>query len=988
MKNIQLSTLSLLLFLIISQLSLAQKRPPILDANKNWADSILSTLTLDEKIGQLIMVTAYSNLGSSDEALIKSQIEKYKIGGVLFLKSHPYRLHTLTQRYQAASNIPLFMAIDAENGLSFRVDSTIRYPHLMALGAIQNDSLIYQMGREIGQQCKTLGINLNFAPVADVNNNPKNPIINYRSFGELPEKVADKTWMLASGMQDENVLVTAKHFPGHGNTSFDSHLALPTINRTYDQLKALELIPFQYSIDQGINGIMSAHLNLPKIENRGIPATLSSKIINGILRDSMQFKGLIFSDALNMKGITNHFKEGDAAVEAFKAGVDVVEFVIKPKSVINAVKKAIRKGDLTEAEIDEKCYRVLLAKSWISKDDNPQKIPQNLHNELNKKDYQITNRQLHKSAITVVQNQGQLLPLRRLDTLKVASIVIGSEKETLFQKRLSDYTTVEHYNLNEFSSNASKSQLLNELKAFNLVIIGVNGSWMSPGSKFHLSETQIELVDQLAEAKNSILVHFGNPYALTYFKNLSQLKSILVSYGENSLYYDFAAQTIFGAHTSSGKLPVSVNEYYKAGSGYTLNKIDRLAYGIPEEKGFDSKKLISVIDSFANMGIQEMIFPGCQILVAKKGAIVFHKAYGYYTYSKQTPLKESAIYDWASLTKITGPLPLLMQLYDQNKFNLDEPISKLYIPLRFSNKKDITWRETLSHQAQLQPWINFYAAAKSGTKKEQQNIFRKRPSKEFNIRISEHLYEHKDYKTIMIDSILKSDLLPEKKYKYSGLAFYLFPEIIQLEFRETFDNVLQQNILKPLGANTVTFHAYNKFRKSDIVPTEQDNFFRKELLQGFVHDEGCSMFGGVSGNAGLFGNTNDLAKIMQMYLQKGSYGGQQFIQTSTMDEFTSVQYLDNENRRGLGFDKPYLENSEKEIKDAYPATAVSTKSFGHSGYTGTFAWADPENELLFIFMSNRVYPSRNNTKLFDLNFRPELQQAIYNCQETFKTPEY
>lgn len=988
MKNIQRIILFLLFGLIISQLYAKQKQPSFLQANKNWADSVMSTLTIEEKIGQLIMVTAYSNLGASDEELIKSQIKKYKIGGVLFLKSDPYRLHSLINQYQSTSKIPLFTAIDAENGLSFRVDSTIRYPHLMALGALQNDLLIYQMGREIGQQCKILGINLNFAPVADVNNNPNNPIINYRSFGENPQLVAKKTWMLASGMQDENILVTAKHFPGHGNTSYDSHLALPTINRNYEQLRALELIPFQYCINQGINGIMSAHLNLPKIEKRGIPATLSSKIINGILRDSMQFKGLIFSDALNMKGITKHFKEGEAVVEALKAGVDVVEFVINPKSVIHAIKKSLRKGELSEAVINEKCYRVLLAKSWIATNKKIQKSAQQLHNELNKIDYQLTSRQLHKKAITVVTNRNQILPLKQLDTLKIASIVIGSEQETLFQKRLNDYATVEHFNVKEFTSETSTQQLLNKFKSYNLVIVGINGSWMSPGKKFHLTETQINLVDQLAASKNTILVHFGNPYALKYFQNLNQLKSILVTYGENRLYYDFAAQAIFGAHTSNAKLPVSINKTFKAGTGFTINKIDRLSYLLPEEKGFDSYQLNSVIDSFANMGIHEKIFPGCQILVAKKGAVIFHKAYGYYTYNDKIPLKKSAIYDWASLTKITGPLPLLMQLYDQQEFNLDDPISKLYIPLRFSNKKEITWRETLAHQARLQPWINFYAAAKSGSKKEEQKIFRNRPSKEFSIRISEHLYEYKDYKTVMIDSILKSELLPEKKYKYSGLAFYLFPEIIQLELHKTYENALQQNILKPLGANAVTFHAYKKFNKSDIVPTEQDDFFRKELLQGFVHDEGCSMFGGVSGNAGLFGTTNDLAKIMQMYLQKGRYGGQQFIKSSTIEEFTRVQYPENENRRGLGFDKPYLENGEKELKDAYPAIAVSPESFGHSGYTGTFAWADPKNELLFIFMSNRVYPTRNNTKLFDLNFRPELQQAIYECQETFKTSKY
>ena len=970
-------------FLLLTALSSSAKIPPFLNVDNHWADSVMMTMTLREKIGQLIMVTTYPSQGEPNEKQITSWIENQHIGGVLFLKSSPYELASRANQYQAVAKVPLFIALDAENGLSFRMDSVVRYPHLMGLGALSSDSMIYQMGREVGQQCRALGINLNFAPVVDVNSNPGNPIINYRSFGENPRKVAQKGWALASGMQDERVLVTAKHFPGHGDTRFDSHLTLPQIDRDYSLMDSIDFLPFKIGIDSGINGIMSAHINLSKIDASRLPATLSAKVMTQILKDSLGFEGLLFSDGMNMKGITMHFNEGKAAVKALQAGVDVIEFVLNPEVVIQSVLKAVKKGDLTESSIDQKCRKVLLSKKWLGLDSYQPTDLLPLHEKINSAQYRLTARKLYEQSLTVLKNEHALMPLQRLDTLKVASFSIGKQTESTFHQTLSKYMNIDRYNIDLNASDDELKKILDQLKNYNLVIAGVYGTRLSASNNFNVKPLHVKAVKELVQQGNTILVFFSNPYAISKFDAVDSANGVVVTCGENALSETYAAQLIFGAIGTNATLPVSVKPYWGEGWGIVLKKNGRLKYTIPEEVGFDSRLLQSKIDSFANYGIRDSIFPGCQVLVAKQGKLIFHQSYGYYTYDSIRPVTNENIYDWASLTKITGPLPLIMKLTENSILKLDEPFSTYWPDFNGTDKANITLREVLAHQAGLKPWIPFYTDTFKKNNKIRKSILRDRPSTNFPVRVSSDLYIRKNYKQKIFEEIDKSELLKKKKYVYSGLAFYLFPDIISKITGGDYELCLKNSFLRPLGANSVTYNPYRYDLLSEIIPTENDLYFRKELLQGFVHDEGAAMLGGVSGNAGLFGTANDLAKIMQFYMDKGHYGDFNYLRPSTVDEFTKVQYPENENRRGLGFDKPYIDNAKKELKDAYPAPDVSPQSFGHSGYTGTFAWADPQNQLLFIFMSNRVYPTRENTKLFMLNFRPELQHAIYQCQDSF-----
>jgi beta-N-acetylhexosaminidase len=985
MRNI----ISLFLFLTFFLNGFANKTlPPFLNVPSKWADSLMATMSIEQKIGQLIMVTTYPSQGDSNERLMKKWIADYHIGGVLFLKSTPHELASGANRYQAMAKIPLYIALDAENGLSFRLDSVVRYPHAMGLGSLNSDSLIYHMGREIGQQCRELGINLNFAPVADVNANPENPVINYRSFGENPGRVAQKAWQLAKGMQDQRVLVTAKHFPGHGDTAFDSHHTLPTIDRSYSLLDSVDFLPFRTCIDMGINGIMTAHINMSVIDKTGLPATLSEKIMTGVLRDSLGFKGLVFSDGMNMKGITMHFTEGEAAVKALKAGVDVIEFVLNPDIVIKSVLQAIQNGEITEALINEKCRKVLLSKKWLGLDRYKAAQLNGISTRINKPEYQLTARRLYEQSITVAQNSNDLIPLQRLDTLRIATLSIGKNEMTPFQQRLQQYMDMDHFVIPLNASQTEINKVLSVFKNYNLVIAGVHGTRLTSGNNYAVTALHRQAVNQISKQPNAIVAIFGNPYSLKQYTEIDKSKSVLITYGENNWSMDYAAQLIFGALNNQSTLPVSVNNNYPEGSGIVIKKNGRLKYTIPEEEGFDSHKLNKAIDSLVNKGIREKAFPGCQVLVAKNGKVVYHESYGFHTYENTAPLENDHLYDWASITKVTGPLPLLMKLTEDKTINLNSPISDYWPDFIGTNKELITLREVLTHQAGLRPGLLFHAEVMKQNHEYRKSLLRERPSHRFPVRISTNLYLHKDYKQNIFNSIKDSDLLTHKRYVYSDLGFLLFPELITRVTGTDYESFYQQQFILPIGASSVNYNPYRFNPIEKFVPTESDLTFRKELLQGFVHDESAALLGGVSGNAGLFGTTNDLAKIMQCYLQKGSYGDFTLVQPKTFEQFTRVQYPDKENRRALGFDKPLIDNARKELKSSFPAPAVSPESYGHTGFTGTFAWNDPKNQMIVIIMTNRVYPTRENPRMAQMNFRSTLQQTIYKLQNSYKATNY
>ena len=951
--------------------------PPFLKfLNDPWVSTQLEEMSLEEKIAQLMMLTAYPKEDEASKLKMLEQIKNFKPGGILVMQGTPVKTATWINDFQENSKIPLLIAIDGEWGPAMRIDSTIEYPSAQAVGAIQDTALIYQMGFEFGQQLKLMGIQMNFAPVADVNTNPDNPVINFRSFGENPANVAEKAWFTAKGMQDAGVIPVAKHFPGHGDTYTDSHKTLPILDHSKERLDSVETFPFRYLAEKGISGIMTAHLNIPSIDNSDIPSSLSPKIVTNYLKKEIGFSGLVVTDAINMQGVIT--KEGNTELRALLAGNDLVEFVPDIRKAIESVKNAIAKGEISIVEIEAKCRKILAVKRWANLNTYQPVSTDELTKRLNSPYYELTVRKLIRGSLTVLNNLDNILPVENLGSLKIATVVTDTVKVNPFQKMLDNYSEIDHFSISKTASEQELANLLVKLKNYNLVILGVCGINNYPTGNYGTTDIQKKAVSEIIEGNNTITVFLGNAYALKHFENIQQSAGLIMAYQNRQLTQELAAQLIFGAFDANGKLPVSADMNFKVSDGLSLKGNNCLSYTIPEEVGIDSETLKHKIDSIAMYGINVGAYPGCQVLFAKDGKVFFHQCYGFQTYEDYIRVEKENIYDWASLTKVVGPLPALMKLVDENKIKINDPFSKYWSDFANSNKKDITIREVLAHQARLPASISMWNMALTPDKTLNPQIFKDAPFDDFNVRVSQNLYMNQNFIKIMYDTIRDSRLRPQKRYEYSDLGFILFPEIISRLTDQNYEDYLKKTFYQSIGAYSITYNPYNFYPLEWILPTERDDAFRKEVIRGFVHDENAAMMGGISGNAGLFGTTNDLAKLFQMYLQKGFYGGKRYISEETVNEFIRVQFPENNNRRGLGFDKPNLDNTGKSLKDTYPAIDVSKNSFGHSGFTGTFAWADPDYGLIYIFMSNRIYPTRENTKISELNIRSAMLQAVYD----------
>ena len=941
-------------------------------SEKRWVDSVMNSLSNDEKIAQLLMVSAYSNKDDSHINNIEKLIKDYNIGGLMFLQGGPVRQAKLTNKYQSISKTPLMIALDAEWGVSMRLDSALRFPWQMTLGSIQNDTLIYQMGKEIARQCKLIGVNINFAPVVDVNFNPENPIIGNRSFGENPIRVGELGVQYMKGLQDNGVLACAKHFPGHGDTDEDSHKSLPIINHTRERLDTVELVPFKMLIDNGLGSIMVAHLFIPELDNtKNQAVSLSNLVVQKILKDKLSFKGLVITDALNMKGVSKYYKPGILDVKALLAGNDILLFSENVPEAINQIKLAISNGDITQEEVNDRCRKILTKKYWMGLSNF---LPINLdkvRNEIIVNNTHLINRKLVENSITVLQNYNNLMPLKRLDTLNIASLSIGQPSD-IFQSTLSKYAKISHYNISENASEKQKKELLLKLSKYNLVLVGIHKSNAHAWKRYDFNKNVDLFIQNIALQSKVIVNIFANPYSLNSFLFVNNFDAVVLSYQNSKISQEMTAQAIFGGISAKGKLPVST-KHYKINSGFTTKKI-RLGYTIPEEFGVNENDLYK-IDSIANNAIINKATPSCQILVAKSGKIFFNKSYGYHTYKKERKLKNDDVYDLASITKISATLPMLMKMYDEDKLDINDKLSS-YLDLDTSNKSTIIVKNILSHQSRLKSWIPFYRYTLqddtiNGIKKLRDTLYSTNYSKKYPYKVADGIFLHFSYPDTMFNFIKYSKLRSSNRYKYSDLGYYFFQKIIENTYSNKLNVLVDNHFYKKLGMENLSYVPLQNLNIDRIVPTEYDYIFRSQLVKGYVHDMGAAMLGGVGGHAGIFANANDLAKLMQMYLNRGIYGDERYINSSTIDLFTKAHFLDNNNRRGLGFDKP------EPIKGGPACREASLSSFGHTGFTGTIAWADPETELLYIFLSNRIHPDADNLKLLKMNVRTEIMKEIY-----------
>lgn len=936
------------------------------DAERKWVDSIYGGMSFEERVGQLFMVAAYSNKDAAHERGVDKLITDYKIGGLIFFQGGPVRQARLTNRYQEKSKVPLFIGIDAEWGLSMRLDSTYRYPWNMTLGAVQDMKLIEKMGQQMAVQAKRMGIHFNFAPVLDINTNPLNPIIGNRSFGEDKYMVTERALALMRGIQSQGVFATGKHFPGHGDTATDSHHSLPFLNFTKERLDDVEFYPYKKLFSEGLSSIMVAHLNVPSIEPMpNYPTSLSYNVVTNIVQNELGFKGLIFTDALNMKGASGYMQPGDIDLEAFLAGNDVLLFAENVPVAIEKFRQAYTDSVLSEERLQLSVKKILAYKYRGGLNHYKAIDLTNLYNELNGHEYDDLNYQLYENAVTVLKNEEETVPVMALENEKIAYVKLGDDDGSVFLKTIQKYADVTEV------QEDSLHLLTARLRNFSTVIVGyhkADGAW----KKHDLSARELTWLDTIAKNKRVIFAHFAKPYAMIPIKSFNNIKTVVLAYQNNAIAQTVAAEIIFGAVGSKGKLPVTIASTFKLNDGLFTKTTNRLGFTTPENVAMSSAKL-SKIDMIAQRAINEKMTPGLQVLVARKGKVIYQKSFGYHTYANDVKVKDTDIYDVASLTKILATLPNIMQLYDKGQLSLDAKLGDMLPVFAGTDKKNIVLKDMLLHQAKFQAWMPFYQETLDSNKRPDSLLYRNSYSAEFPNQVTENLFLIKGYKDTIVARIANSKLIKKKEYKYSDFSFILLKEYLENKTGKPLDVLAQDNFYKPLGAAYTSYNPLRRWDMCNIPPTEIDNYFRYTEIQGYVHDMAAAMEDGVAGHAGLFSNAMDVAKIMQMYLQKGNYGGRQYFSAQTFDTFNTCYNCKEGNRRGLGFDKPQIE------KSGPTCGCVSKSSFGHTGFTGTMAWVDPETEIVYIFLSNRTYPEAGENRLSKENIREDIQKAIQDA---------
>ncbi|HMI07383.1 MAG TPA: glycoside hydrolase family 3 N-terminal domain-containing protein, partial [Flavobacterium sp.] len=840
-----------------------------------------------------------------------------------------------------------------------------RYPWNMTLGAIKDKSLIEKVGINLGKQSRRMGIQFNFAPVLDINTNPKNPIIGFRSFGESKENVAESALAMMKGFQSQHIINTGKHFPGHGDTEVDSHNSLPLISFSRERLEETEFYPYRKLIKEGLESVMVAHLNVPSLENRpNYPSSISYNVVTNILQKHLGFKGLVFTDALNMKAASNYLKPGEIDLEAFLAGNDILLCAENVPVAYEKICAAYQDTIITEQRLAHSVKKILKYKFKSGLNKYKPIDTANLYQDLNTSDNDALQYQLYENAITVLKNKNDILPIKDLENSKIAYVKLGDDVNSSFVSTLKKYADVTEV----FDENIDSLNV--KLKAYNTVIVGFHKSdkaWKSHA----FSDTDLLWLNAIARNNVVILDAFTKPYSLLQVPDFDEIEGIVQSYQNSNIAQEVSAEIIFGAVDAKGKLPVSITPNFKEGDGLTTEKINRLGFTAPENVGMNPY-VLSQIDDIAKKAIDKKMTPGIQVLVARKGKVIYQKSFGYHTYENTVKVANSDLYDIASLTKIVSTLPNVMQQYDQKKINMETTLGTMLPIFANSDKKDIHFKELLSHYAQLQAWIPFYQSTLDADKKPSSKYYRKIADSQFSRQVADSLYIRNDYHDTIMKMIVDSKLLPKKEYKYSDFTFIILRDYLERTTGKTLDLLSEQQFFKPLGMNNTTYNPLNKFNKYVIPPTEVDNYFRYQTLQGHVHDMAAAMDGGVAGHAGIFSNAMDVAKIMQLYLQKGNYGNRQYFSARTFDEFNTCYYCAEGNRRGIGFDKPQAAGTPGPTCGCVPMS-----SFGHTGFTGTIAWADPENEIVYIFLSNRTFPDATTNTLSKENIREDIQKLIY-----------
>ena len=951
--------ITLILLLNISFVFSQDIYSSLIQSEKKWVDSVYTSLTLEEKVSQLFI--NWVSPEQSDFNVIRKLVEEDKIGGLIFSIGTTNSHIEWLNKFQTLAKTPLLVTMDAEWGPSQRLTDVFAHPWNMTLGAIQDNSLVRDISMRMAEQNKALGIHYNFSPSVDVNNNSKNPIIGNRSFGEDPNNVYLKAKAYIQGHKDAGVFTSIKHFPGHGDTDKDSHKTLPVINGDIKRLNNVELYPFRRLIEDGIaESIMLAHLSVPALDEK-YPSSLSYKTVNNLLRDDYEFNGITITDALDMKGVLQD-PNINVDLRAFEVGNDIILMSTNVSQGVKLISESFKKGKISESRLSSSVKKILSLKAKSNLKNFKNISTENILSKVNTSKDTLLYSKAMRSAITLVKNTNNILPLT--NNKKYLHVAFGeNDRGDHLYDKMNKYLNVDTY------TNDDITPLFNKTK-YDGILISYHGSSKSPYASNIIPNEIVEKINSISVNNNVVLNLFLNPYSLNSFKSIENFESIVIGYQNNMISQEVLADLLFGVSSFKGKIPVS-NNFFKVNHGLTFNKKNIIGFSRPSYEGFDTARL-SYLDSIAKNAIDSMMTPGIQMLVSRNGKIVYNKSFGYHTYEKVNKLENNHVFDLSSITKILATMPLVLQEFDKKNISLETNLSELFPKKKLNEKGSISIKEMLSHYARLRPWIPFYEETLNRKEKPKSRFYKSNSKSTFSTRVSENLFLKSNYREKIFTSIVDSELRDSLEYKYSDLPFYFLKFWFEDLYNKPLNILANERVFETLGLKRTMFNPHESISLEEIVPSERDDFFRYSKLHGYVHDEGAAMLGGISGHAGLFSNAYEVAIVLQAMIQKGSYNNQRLFSENSFNTFNYCYYCDNDNRSGVGFDKPQVEG-----KHGSTFGGVSMNSFGHYGYTGSIAWADPDEEIIFIFLSNRTYPTRKNTLLQTSNVRTRAQEIVY-----------
>ena len=946
-RNLTIPSILLILTILVGCTGSRRSETGIqsLSSGNGWVEETLHNLTLEEKVSQLVFVWtegAYMPKESPGWEELKRLTVERKLGGFIFSIGDVYEYAVQINKLQALSDVPLVIAADFEYGAGMRIRRSTTFPRAMAVGATRNPDYSYRMGKAIAREARAVGVHQNYAPVVDVNNNPMNPVINTRAFGDDVKLVTDMALAFIKGTQEEGEIATVKHFPGHGDTDVDTHLDLPVLTLPKTRFETIELPPFKDTFEAGVMSVMVAHISATAFDSiTGIPATVSPAISTDLLKNEMGFQGLIVTDAMVMKGVSGKYQTGEAAVLAIKAGTDLVLMPPDVDIALDAIVAAVKRGEISESRIDHSVKKILRAKQWLGLNQNRFVDVDKVFEVVNSREHRLLAKEIARKSITVLGNKKGLLPLGGLRGKKVLDLVAADDENPQNGRQLHGELTrrigpIDFALLDPRSDSLEYASALQKSLQADLVVAQLHFYTRSGQMTGFIPDNVSSLLNAIIQSGKPVVgISFGNPYIIMDFPAID---TYVCAYSGTPVVIDATAEVLFGEQPSSGKLPITVPGVFKFGDGENYPKT-ALCTGDPREAGFDPRELLKV-DDVIKQAIKDSAFPGAQLLVVRDGIIAHRKAYGFFDYGIYSqPVDNGTLYDLASVTKVVATTNAVMKLSEENRLSLDDPVVKYVPEFGRNGKEKITLYNLMVHNSGLPAWRRFYE-------------FCQTPQ-------------------CALDSVYASGLVYRTGDStiYSDLGLITMGKVIEKVSGTTLDRYVDSVFFQPLGmVNTMFNPPASLFPR--ITPTEVDSFWHKTFLpvQGRVHDENAATLGGVSGHAGLFSTSSDLAIMMQMLLNGGVYGGKRYLKEETIRRFTSRQ--PGGGSRAIGWDT-------KSEGRSFSGSLTSMNTFLHTGFTGTSVVCDPEKNVIVILLTNRVYPTRNSTKIFQV--RPRVHDAVFRA---------